>query len=163
MSCKFCRNYNQNVVTKAISPFNYNIRAKRPRSALSVLASAPQKANIYSHFHPFLGRTEADVGFLEAICDFRQQILRKPLSVSVSGWQKANIGRIEARRSLRCGAGLVVLSSLRCGAGAGVARRQRCCVSSSASLPVRCSTSIATITACGASLFITSSKRPTAS
>ena len=51
------------------------------------------------------------------MCDFRQQLLRKPLSVSVSGWQKANIGRIEARRSLRCGAGLVVLSSsLRCGA-----------------------------------------------
>ena len=161
MSCNFCRNYNQNVVTKAISPFYYNIRAKRPQPPLSVLASAPQKANISSHFHPFSGHMGADVGFLKAVCDFRQQISPKALSVSVPGRQKANIELIYAWRAVSAAArgwSRVAQSALRRAVGRA-ARGQRCCVSSIASLPVRCSTATATITACGASFFMTSSKR----
>ena len=68
----------------------YNIGCFGP-PALSVLAQAPQKANISSHFHPFFGHMGADVGFLKAIYDFGQQFFAKSLSISVSGRQKANI------------------------------------------------------------------------
>jgi len=56
------------------------------------------KSQHFSHFHTFYGRMGADIGFLKAICDFRQQFLGKALSVSVSGRQKANIELIWARR-----------------------------------------------------------------
>ncbi len=63
-------------------------------AALPVLPPAPQKANISSHFQPFYGHAEADVGFLKAPCDFRQQFFAKSLSIFAADRQKANIGRI---------------------------------------------------------------------
>ena len=63
-------------------------------AALPVLPPAPQKANISSHFQPFYGHAEADVGFLKAPCDFRQQFFAKLLSIFAADRQKANIGRI---------------------------------------------------------------------
>ena len=57
-----------------------------------------EKSQHFSRFHTFYGHTGADVGFLKAICDFRQQFFAKSLSISVSGRQKANIELIWARR-----------------------------------------------------------------
>ena len=50
-----------------------------------------EKSQHFSRFHTFYGRTGAHVGFLKAICDFKQQFFAKSLSISVSGRQKANI------------------------------------------------------------------------
>ena len=60
--------------------------------------SGAAKSQHFSRFHTFYGHMGADVGFLKAIYDFRQQISQKPLSISVSGRQKANIELIWARR-----------------------------------------------------------------
>ena len=69
-------------------------------------AFSSEKSQHFSRFHTFYGRTGAHVGFLKAICDFKQQFFAKSLSISVSGEQKANVSRIQARRDfLRRGPG----------------------------------------------------------
>ena len=60
--------------------------------------SGAAKSQHFSRFHTFYCRTGVDVGFLKAIYDFRQQISQKPLPISVSGRQKANIELIWALR-----------------------------------------------------------------
>ena len=60
--------------------------------------SGAAKSQHFSRFHTFYGHMGADVGFLKAIYDFRQQISQKPLPISVSGRQKANIELIWALR-----------------------------------------------------------------